>query len=131
MSTDHLTVACEASISVEFTAPKSRFPYFWTRAKLGDSEKWRRGEERKEMLARKPHDFAERVHPQMWSSDWCRWNRCLSTTCQHYICQKKSLYYPRDSVADCLNFKYLLDASQLSHNVMKVHVILMNTKPDF
>ena len=32
-------VTCEASVSVEFSAPKSRFLYFWMRAKWGESEK--------------------------------------------------------------------------------------------
>ena len=31
-------VACEASVSVEFSALKTRFPYFWTRANWGESE---------------------------------------------------------------------------------------------
>ena len=33
----------------------------------------------------KPHDFAECVRPQTQSFDWCRWNRYLSTTCQHAL----------------------------------------------
>ena len=56
-------IACVASVSVEFSALKSRFSYFWTRAKWGENEKREGGgEERgiKETLARKPHDFAER-----------------------------------------------------------------------
>ena len=30
-------LACEASVSVEFSALKSRYPYFWTRANWGES----------------------------------------------------------------------------------------------
>ena len=32
-------IACVASVSVEFSALKSRFSYFWTRAKWGENEK--------------------------------------------------------------------------------------------
>ena len=32
-------LAYEASVSVEFSALKSQFPYFWTSAKCGESEK--------------------------------------------------------------------------------------------
>ena len=56
-------LACVASVSVEFSALKSRFSYFWTRAKWGENEKREGGGEergRKETLACKPHDFAER-----------------------------------------------------------------------
>ena len=59
----HYLLACVASVSVEFSALKSRFSYFWTRAKWGENEKREGGGEergRKETLARKPHDFAER-----------------------------------------------------------------------
>ena len=48
---------------MESSALKSRFSYFWTRAKWGENEKREGGGEergRKETLARKPHDFAER-----------------------------------------------------------------------
>ena len=34
-----LSLSCEASVSVEFSTLKSRFPYFWTRARWGESEK--------------------------------------------------------------------------------------------
>ena len=47
-----------------------------TRAKK--TEEVGMGEEMKETLAGKPQDFAERVRPQTWSSDWCG---CLSSTC--------------------------------------------------
>ena len=40
-------VACVASVSVEFSAQKSRFSYIWTRAKWGENEK-REGEGRRE-----------------------------------------------------------------------------------
>ena len=44
-----------------------------------------RREEAKVTLARKPHDFAKRVRPRTQSSDWCGWNRCPSTSCQHVL----------------------------------------------
>ena len=46
-------IACEASVSMEFSALKTRIQYFWTRAKWGESKKTEegggggRGEERR------------------------------------------------------------------------------------